>query len=236
MPPAAVTPSLVAVVPLRAGSKGFPGKNTALLAGRPLYQHSLEQALAAGADRVVVTTDIEDVLAADHDPRVVLHRRPPALAGDAVAMDPVLSDVLDTPGLVGPDDTVVLLQATSPLRRPEQIRAAVGQLAEPGVDLVMSVCRADSGVLKYGTVEDGRFVALRDPAHPFTNRQALPAVHRPNGAIYVFGAAWYRTHRTFAAATVAAHEMAVEDSHDIDTAADLARCAEVVDARERTHP
>lgn len=223
---------LVAVIPLRAGSKGFPRKNTTLLAGRPLYEHAVEQALAAGADTVLVTTDIPSILDGRHPSGVVVHPRPAALAGDTVAMAPVLADVLARPEADGAD--VVLLQATSPLRTPEQICEAVTQLRGSDVDLVMSVCPTDPGVLKYGTVEGGRFSALRDPRHPFANRQNLPGVYRPNGAIYAFAAQWYRCRGSFDGATIGAYVMAPEDSVDVDTPADLELCASRMAARERT--
>lgn len=231
----ATSASLIAIVPVRDGSKGFPGKNTADLAGRPLYRHAVEQGLAAGAERVVVTTDIPAVLTADHEDAVVIRRRPRELTGDDVPMGPVVTDVLSLPGLADDDAVVVLLQATSPLRRPEQIREAVAQFRAGGVDLVMSVCATDPGVLKYGTVDDGRFTALRDSRHPFSNRQELPAVYRPNGAIYVFSAAWFREHRSFAPASIGAYVMPDEDSLDVDTAADLDRCVDRLAARVRSY-
>ena len=82
----------LAIVPIRAGSKGLPGKNTQLLNGRPLYQHAVEQGLAAGAERVIISTDIDVVLHADHGPSVVTHERPGPLAGDDTPMDAVLTD------------------------------------------------------------------------------------------------------------------------------------------------
>ncbi|WP_202909518.1 cytidylyltransferase domain-containing protein [Alkalilacustris brevis] len=222
---------LVALVPLRAGSKGLPGKNTRLLAGKPLYCHAVDQALAAGADEVVLSTDIAELLAADHGARVRAVRRPAELAGDAVPMDPVIAHVLRA-HLAGPA-RVVLLQATSPLRLPEDILAAIDQHAAGGHDLVMSVCPADSGVLKWGFVEGGRFRALVRPEHPFMNRQALPPVWRPNGAVYVFDADWFRASGTLATASVGAVEMPPERSADIDTQADFEQVARLLAARGR---
>src|SRR6185295_17382300 len=49
---------MVALIPARAGSKRIPGKNTRLLAGRPLLAWTIEAAKASGVfDRVVVCTD-----------------------------------------------------------------------------------------------------------------------------------------------------------------------------------
>lgn len=224
---------LVALVPLRAGSKGLPGKNMRLLAGKPLYRHAVDQALAAGADEVILSTDIPELLAGDHaaqyGSQVRVVRRPAALAGDAVPMDLVIAHVLRD-HLAGPA-RVVLLQATSPLRLTEDIAAALALHTAGAHDLVMTVCPADAGVLKWGFVEQGRFRALVSPQHPFMNRQALPPVWRPNGAVYVFDADWFRASGTLATAQVGAVEMPPERSGDIDTEADFDATAALLIAR-----
>lgn len=210
---------LIALVPLRAGSKGLPGKNVRPLAGKPLYRHAVDQGLAAGAE-VWISTDIAAVLAADHGPGVRVIARPADLAGDATPMDPVISHAL---GLIGDAGRVVLLQATSPLREAADIRAAVELHRSGAHDLVMSVCAADRGVLKWGTLEAGSFRPLRRPDYCFMNRQALPAVHRPNGAVYVFDAGWFRATGRLATDRIGAVEMPVERSLDIDSDDDFAR-------------
>ncbi len=185
-----VSDRVVGFVPLRAGSKGLPGKNTRVLAGRPLYQHSIDVGLAAGLEGVWISTDIEEVLTQPPEPRVVRRRRPSELAGDDVSMAGVLGDFVDH---VEGEPTVVLLQATSPLRRSDQLRQAIDRFRGAEADVLMSVCPAPADVLKWGTVRDGWFEAMRSPEHAFMNRQQLPKVVRPNGAIYIFEAAWFRS-------------------------------------------
>jgi N-acylneuraminate cytidylyltransferase len=211
---------LIALVPVRAGSKGLPGKNLRPLDGVPLWRRAVDQGLAAGVAEVVVSTDIPELMALPAEPRLRILPRPAELAGDVVPMDPVIAHALDAmPG----DARVVLLQATSPLRRVADIAAAVALHAAGGWDLVMTVCPADPGVLKWGFVTDGRFRALVDPAHSFANRQALPPVWRPNGAVYVFDAAGFRARGRLACDRIGAVEMPAERSLDIDDAADFAR-------------
>ena len=211
---------VIALVPVRAGSRGMPGKNLAPLAGVPLWRRAVEQGRAAGAAEVVVSTDIAGLLASAPEAGVRMLRRPAELAGDAVPMDPVIAHALEA--LPGPA-RVVLLQATSPLRRVDDIRRAVDLHAAGGWDLVMSVSPADPGVLKCGLVEGGRFRALVDPAHPFANRQALPPVWRPNGAVYVFDADAFRARGRLACDRIGVVEMPAERALDIDTAEDFAR-------------
>ena len=212
--------SLTAIIPVRAGSKGLPGKNLRPLAGVPLWQRAVDQAVQAGADRIVLSTDIPELLAMDHPSPIHAHARPDALARDDTPMAPVIAEAIETLGITG---RIVLLQVTSPLRTVEDIRAAVARHEAGGVDLVMSVTEADRGVLKYGLVTDGLFQALSDPGHPFTNRQALPPVYRPNGAVYVFDAGWFVANGSFATARTGAHVMPAEHSFDIDTLEDFQR-------------
>ena len=215
------SPAWTAVIPLRAGSRGLPSKNIRPLAGKPLYRHTLDQALAAGASRVVVTTDMPDVLWAELPTQVTLVERPAELAGDNVPMAPVLQHALETADVHG---TVVLLQATSPLRRPADIEAAMGVFAGGYFELVMSVTEADRGVLKWGTLRGNRFQPLSDPAHCFANRQSLPAVVRPNGAIYVTDADGFVARGSFVSERIGVLQMPLERSQDIDSLEDFERC------------
>ncbi len=210
-----------AVIPLRGGSKGLPGKNTRLLAGKPLYRHAVDLALAAGAQRVIVTTNIPEVLSATLPPGVQTVERPADLCGDAVPMAPVLVHALQFAGCEG---VVVLLQATSPLRQAADVHAALDVFGIGGYELVMSVTDADRGVLKWGRMDGDRFLPLSEPAYCFSNRQSLPPVVRPNGAVYVLQAEWLLAGGSFVSDRIGLVHMSAERSQDIDTLADFERC------------
>lgn len=210
-----------AVIPLRAGSKGLPGKNTRLLAGKPLYRHAVDAALEAGAHRVILSTDIPEVLSATFSLVVQAIQRPPDLCGDAVPMAPVLSHALQAAACEG---TVVLLQATSPMRQASDIQAALDVFATGQHELVMSVTEADRGVLKWGRLDGDRFMPLSEPAFCFANRQSLPPVVRPNGAVYVINAEWFLKRGSFVSERIGVVQMSAERSQDIDTLADFERC------------
>lgn len=226
MPMHATSTDWTAVIPLRGGSKGLPGKNTRLLAGKPLYRHAVDLALNAGASRVLISTDIPEVQAADFPVGVQVLPRPSELCFDEVPMAPVLLQVLQSEQVKGP---VVLLQATSPLREVSDVRAALKCLATGDFDLVMSVTEADRGVLKWGQVRpDGRFVPLSSPEHCFANRQSLPRVYKPNGAVYALQAEWFVAHGSFVSERIGSVPMPVERSYDIDTLADFERCEQLL--------
>lgn len=212
---------LIVLIPVRAGSKGLPGKNIRPLAGKPLYRHAVDQGLAAGAELCLISTDIPEILATDQGPGVQVLPRPADLAGDRVAMDPVLLHALRA-GFAGPA-RVVLLQATSPLRQVADIRAAVEVHKRGGFDLVMSVTPAPATILKYGMADGDRFIPVARPDYCFMNRQALPPVFRPNGAVYVFSADWLRANGGLATDSIGMVEMPAERSLDIDGPEDFAR-------------
>lgn len=207
---------------VRAGSKRFPGKNLARFRGKPLYRHTVDQALAAGAAKVAISTDIEEVLATDFDPRVILHRRPEALCGDETPIAAVIADVIEHCRLR--DDLVVLLQATSPLRPGGAIEDCVALFDEAGDDeraMVMSVTPVDDAILKYGLIESGRFHAMRANDDCFRNAQALPQVYKPNGSIYVFKAAGFMERSDFPSDAIISYVMDPAYSIDIDYPSDL---------------
>lgn len=217
----------LAILPLRAGSKGLPGKNLLPIAGKPLYRHTLDQALRT-VGRCAISTDIPEILNGDAPEGCIVLPRPAHLADDKTGMAPVLLhvfDQLERTGLL--PETTVLMQATSPLRRDEDVFAAINRHAEGGFDLVMSVTSADSGILKYGFLKGGRFEAVSRPEYCFQNRQELAQVVRPNGAVYVFSTPVFRRNVGFPTRSIGAIEMPQTLSIDIDGEADL-RAAEAI--------
>lgn len=210
---------LVAIVPVRSGSKGLAGKNLKPLAGVPLWERAATHGLEAGAE-VIVTTDSAEILGKGARAGVSLVERPAELATDATPMDPVMMHVL---ALIEGQARIVLLQPTSPLRVRADIEACVALHKTGRFDLVKTLTSTDAGILKYGTMDDGRFVPVSDPAYCFTNRQHLPPVMKPNGAVYVFNKDWFLQNGGFATDRIGGVIMPAERSFDIDTAADFAR-------------
>lgn len=134
----------IAIIIARAGSKGLPGKNLKLLAGRPLLAHSIEHARQSGVcDIVLVTTEDETIAdVAREYGAVVPFLRPPELAQDNTPAEPVIQHALLTyEKMVGRQlEIVVYLQPTDVFRTPAMIRACVERLAgNPSLDSVFSV-------------------------------------------------------------------------------------------------
>lgn len=210
--------SYTAFVPIRAGSKGLVDKNIKHFAGIPLYEHAVRQGLRC-CGSCVISTDIETVLATPVTDGRCVYRRPVGLASDASSMDDVLKDGIESLSLSG--QSIVLLQATSPLRNDTNISEAITLYETGAFDLIMSVTQEDQSILKMGMIEDDRFVPVSEPKYCFSNRQNLPNVYRPTGAIYVFSADWFLANGGLATDHIGSIIMSADESYDIDTADDF---------------
>ncbi len=211
----------LAVVPLRAGSKGLRDKNLRLLADKPLYRHSVDQALRV-VGRCVISTDIPQILENTSQMDCQVIERPAELAGDHTPIAPVLAHLFQHfKQAAALPKYVVLMQATSPLRRDEDIRNAIELFNKGKFELVMSVVKTDPGILKYGFSENGHFMPVSNPEFCFSNRQSLPQVVRPNGAVYVFSPETFLRNGGFATRSIGSIEMPEAYSIDIDTHVDL---------------
>ena len=117
------------------------------------------------------------------------------------------------------------------------MQAALERLASGAFDLVMSVTEADRGVLKWGQLQaDGRFVPLCSPEHCFANRQSLPPVYKPNGAVNAMQAGWFVAQQSFVSERIGTVVMPPERSHDIDNLSDFERCAALLSSPTQGNP
>jgi CMP-N,N'-diacetyllegionaminic acid synthase len=216
--------TVLAVVPARGGSKGLPRKNVLTLGGLPLVAHALALArLCPQIDRTVVSTEDDEIadVARAYGGEVV--DRPAELAGDEVAMLPVLRHALDAVG--GDVETLVLLDPTSPLRLPEDVAAVVDVLrARPGLDGVVTASEPHFNVVWQSVVEeDGLMRHLVAEGSAFVRRQDAPRVLYVNGGVYAWRVAFLRReHGHWFHGRTALHETPQVRGLSIDTAEDLA--------------
>jgi CMP-N-acetylneuraminic acid synthetase len=176
---------VLAIVPARGGSKGVPGKNVRKLAGRTLLDYAALAARDSGViDRIVLSTDSDEIADAGRRAGMeVPFMRPAALAQDDTPMLPVIQHAIETLAADGwTTDVIVLLQPTSPLRRPSHVRDAVNMLHDSKADSVVTVIelprhlspdyvmRIDDGVLR-PFLDDGARVTRRQDARPAYSRE-----------------------------------------------------------------
>lgn len=227
---------VLALIPARRGSKGLPGKNRALLLGRPLVDYTLEAAIQAPSiDETWLSSDDEDILAwGETKCGVRTLRRPEVPSSDtASAMDVVDHWLSVLPAHVkAKDPLLVYLQPTSPLRTASHIEQGMALLASAKASCLLSVVEMDKSPFKaFRTDEQGRLQSLFDEKLSNQRRQDLPKVYLPNGAIYVFGLSDYQHRGGFPSNGSLSFEMSREDSTDIDRQSDLDAVRRILEKR-----
>ena len=225
--------SCIAIIPARAGSKGLPGKNTALVEGKSLVQLAIESALSIPEiTRVVVTSDDVPVqkIASDLGAEVVV--RPAVLAQDN---SPIESAILHALASLNLDptstDVLTVIQPTSPLRDKQLLATSISNFIKNGSQgSVFGVVEVEHHPAKM-LVINGDFVV------PFTKvedlsapRQQLNRVVRQSGSIYITNLQQFLSLGTLFINPVGWVAVSGAEAIDIDTAQDLALAQET--ARE----
>ena len=218
---------MIALIPARGGSKGLPGKNIKNLCGKPLIAHTIGAALnASGIDRVVVTTDSEEIaeIAKQYGAEVPF-LRPEELAGDtSSAVDVYLHAVDFLQKESGQEiQKFMVLLPTAPLRGSENIEQALKEFYEKKAETLISMKEAETPISwYYGMNEEGRVKNLGfDGQNAVKNRQVNNVYYIPNGAIYIFDTSLLREKRTYYSDNTVAYLMSQEESVDIDCALDF---------------
>jgi len=187
----------IAIVLARAGSKGVPGKNTAVVGGKPCVRWTLEAALSAKAvGRVLVSSDDEIVLRIAASMGALPVRRPSDLASDSARIDDASRHALENANPASRDSLpcssslpVVILYANVPIRPAGLIDRAVNMLRTTGADSVQSYAPAGkhhpwwtARLAAEGEVSPWQGEVLNNGVY---RRQDLPPAVIPDGGVLV---------------------------------------------------
>lgn len=236
--------SVLGLIPARGGSKGFPGKNIAPLAGIPLIAHTIRAARGSRRiDDLVLSTDSEAIAAAGRACGLeVPWLRPAEIAGDSTRMQEVVIHALAQHPRGDRFDYILLLQPTAPLRAVEDIDAAIELAVRHNADSVTSFTAVETHhpyyMYRYEPDRDGRPAR----ATPFVDyepglpRQEFPRCVYRNGAIYLVRRAYFLARRAFVSPDGVPYLMPAERSVNIDTAEDLAYAEFLLSRRGGARP
>jgi N-acylneuraminate cytidylyltransferase len=187
-------PTIVGLIPARAGSKRVPDKNIRFLAGHPVMAYTIAAALESEVfSDVIVSTDSEQYAEiARYYGAEVPFLRPSELAGDVSPDIEWLAYTLKKLAENGRKyDCFSILRPTSPFRLPETIqRAWLAFLAEEGVDSLRAIEKCQQHPGKMWVVRRGRMMPLlplSPPEQPWhsSQYQSLPEVYIQNASLEI---------------------------------------------------
>ncbi len=172
----------------RAGSKGLPGKNLALIAGRECVRWTIDRAKESQSiARIALSTDSPDMMRIAVEMGADAVARPADLASDTATVDAAARHAVES--LADESlDPIVILYANVPIRPAGLIDRAVRTLIETRADSVQSyapvgkhhpwwtarISDTDSRVAPW----EGEVLN-----HGVFRRQDLPPAHIPDGGV-----------------------------------------------------
>jgi CMP-N-acetylneuraminic acid synthetase len=176
-------PRAIGFIFARGGSKGVPGKNIKLLAGKPLIAYAIETGLACkNLETVIVSTDDEEIarVAREYSAEVPF-MRPAELATDTssewLAWQHAIKQVQMARGEF---DVFVSMPVTSPFRDVSDVQACIDTLnGDPATDIVITTREAERSpyfnMVKLDAA--GYASVVIQPENAVVRRQDVPAVY-----------------------------------------------------------
>ena len=177
----------------RKGSKGIPGKNTKLLAGKPLVEYTISTAkkFAKNKDCVIgLSTDCENIIQTAADCGITTsYKRPGILAGDTAGKIDVIADLVkfeeEERGTTF--DYIIDLDITSPLRTVIDLESALQAIDDDTHALnIFSVNKANRNPYFNMVEQDGSGYYNLCKHGEFFTRQSAPKVYELNASFYIF--------------------------------------------------
>jgi N-acylneuraminate cytidylyltransferase len=214
------TLKIVALIPARGGSKGIPAKNIRDFAGKPLvYWAILAAQLTEKIEKVYVPTDclsIKEVVESFNLSKVEVIDRSPATATDIAPTESVMLEFADKVNF----QTLVLIQATSPLLTSTDLTKAIEQYRTGRYDSMLSVVR-QRRFLWDNDQTKGAFPLNYDyRARP--RRQDFEGYWVENGALYITERQGLLRTRNRLNGRIGLYEMPGYNYHELDEEGDWA--------------
>ena len=217
----------IAFIFARGGSKGLPGKNIRLLAGKPLIAWSIDQAKSISRiDRVIVSTDSEEIanVARQYGAEVPF-MRPEELAQDnspeLLAWRHALNYLQETEGQL--PGVMLSLPTTAPLRLSEDIENCLDVFERGESDVVVTVTDAHRSpyfnMLKEN--QDGTMSRVIPPPVTLSRRQDTAPAYDMTTVAYAIDPKFALNNESIFSGRLRSVHVPLERAIDIDTLLDF---------------
>ncbi|MDA8712206.1 acylneuraminate cytidylyltransferase [Alphaproteobacteria bacterium] len=208
----------IGIILARGGSKSIPQKNVREVGGRPLIHWVMRAACASEKiDQVIVSTDSDDiakVVSSYGSEKVTIFARSALNASDVASSEDALFEVISELDLSA-EDTIVFLQATSPLTEKKHVDAALDFYNAKRADSLLSVVRQKRFIWDSDGNPDNYNLAARP------RRQDFEGYLVENGALYIFGVGGFLREKNRLYGVISMYEMPEESYYELDEPKDL---------------
>lgn len=213
---------LTALIPVRGGSKGLPGKNLLKIGEYTLLERAIKLAQSEPRiDEIYVSTDCDEMYELAKKYGVATpQKRPAHLAADNARTISVVDDLVAT-GVIC-SDLLLLLQATSPLRTNTDLKALLDQFenentSDEAACAYVSLCEnRGEPPEKLQLIKHGAVISYMDTQQD-RPRQSMSKTYEVNGAFYLTPLAQLQAQKTFMPKGVKPFLMPQSRSANLDT-------------------
>lgn len=215
----------IAFIPVRGGSKGIPGKNVRPIAGKPLVAWSIEQALASElVSEVVVSTDDEEIAACARQYGAnAPFMRPEAISGDTASTESAMLHYCDWAHEHGQTfDSLLLIQATSPVRAPGRFDDAIRFFEDGGYDSLLSVSLSHRFFWQNPASPKASYDHINRPRRQDLREDEL--LYMETGSFYITRRDLLMESRNRLCGKVGLYITPEDESYEIDSLVDFAVC------------
>jgi N-acylneuraminate cytidylyltransferase/CMP-N,N'-diacetyllegionaminic acid synthase len=217
---------MLAIIPARGGSKGFPKKNIQLFSGKPLIFWTIEAAIKSlSIDKIILSTDDEEIvkLCSEYKEVETPFLRPKELAKDSsLAVDAYIYtiDKLRKDHNLLASNYIALLP-TSPLRNSNDIDGAANLFRDRKADSVIACRKLDFPREWIIDLDQTQRILKPKDERTLQNRQEQKEIYIPNGSIYILKHEMVKKFRTYYFDRTFAYLMPGNRSIDIDSKEDF---------------
>ena len=210
----------IAFIPVRGGSKSIPLKNIKELNGKPLVYWTIKAAEeACCVDKIIVATDsdeIKQVVKSFEFDKVEIYDRDSENAQDTSSTESVMLEYIVKSDLKK-EDNFILIQATSPLLKSEDIDGMYETLINSDADSIFSGVREKQ--FHWIETEHG----VKPINYDYRNRprrQDFAGIIAENGACYINSVGNILKDKCRLSGKIITYEMSSETAYEIDEKSD----------------
>ena len=210
----------VALIPARGGSKSIPLKNIKKICGKPLIYWTTKAACEADCvDRVYIATDNKDIREVVRDfkekekplfNKVHLIDRSAQNASDIASTEAVMLEFAEKVQF----DSIILIQATSPMLQGKDIEKGYALFMEKDTDSVLSVVEQKRFIWKADN--NGSAIPINYDVFSRPRRQDFAGYLLENGAFYITSRKALLNSKNRISGNIKVYKMSEDNAYEID--------------------
>ena len=227
---------ILGIIPARGGSKGIPGKNIKVLAGKPLLGYTIEAALNSKLlTRCILSSDSQKIINTGKQLGIEApFIRPSEFAKDNTpSLDVIKHALLYFKKANEHYDAICLLQPTTPFRKKGFVDEAIKEFESGNHDSLISVREVPHEFNPHWVFEEqnGALQIATGEKNIISRRQELPKAFHRDGAIYLVQTDIILKENSLYGENIGFIENSDTDYVNLDTEADWMKAESILKSR-----